>query len=218
MSKLVYAGVSIALTVGLVMLSWSLLYQYSNVNGEVFRVNRVSGVRQKATAEGWRTEAEIAKEKVQAEIKASVEIDKAMEPGRVAARKALSMVSVDPKDDFYFLHTYNPSDYAFIPSNAYCVTVEYFSLDAKNNEHWLCTEKPGSGAMFSAKSHDSLILSDNYIGNAAPPEVLALPPRTTFIQRTTIEFESAQGGEDGLLLNNFVPPLKRTFDRTFQTK
>lgn len=216
---------STASIVGMALLVWSLLYQYSAVKGDVFRVNRLSGVRQKATAKGWRTEEQIVTEKFIEDERVNRQTDAMMEPERMLARQALATVSIDEKrSTFFVLWTYNPSEFMFAPSASFKMAVEYFSLDANGVETWLCKEMPEMSAVFGAKDHDITFLSDNYVRPSVPAEVGVLPAKTNIIQRITVEFDSARGtynpshGISGLGITHFFPPLKRTFERSFQTK
>jgi hypothetical protein len=182
---------------------WPTPYYYIGTKpDEIYRINRLTGVRYKSTNKGWMSQDEL---------------NKAYEEGRRESEdrirpELLKIKLVEEKSNFHTAIFENPTSCDVVAD----VSIEYYRTDPKTGkEEWLCdgdnTDVTMSFFMLWSGKHTSLDLTPRH---DEPDAIAALKPGTEFKQKIIVLINSASGPWSvGTAI--FNPPFRLEFSQTF---
>lgn len=177
------------------VLVWPTPYIIVHEKGEVFRVNRFTGIRQKSTETGWMTDAQI-RQQAKAKVEAREGEDR-IKSEQILAELKTGLKVDDDRSNAYKLALYNPTDWQLSHGLKYSgdgdTVVEYYRLE-KGKEIFLAKNQV-ENFFIKPRMHNDFRLYDvmALAGSPSklPPEVSDLPEGTRFVQKVTITFGAA---------------------------
>jgi len=181
--------------VGFLVLIWPTPYLIvRDSRGQVYRVNRFTGVRQESTSKGWRT-----KEQIQSEFWEQQAQEQAANQRREAEEKAarqkrmdqvfedLSKVTVNgSRNELNKIIVSNPTSWD-LEGASYNTTVEYYTRISGTEE--FLAKRQSTNSYLKAYGVYSFDLGETTSG--LPDEVVSLPPGKAFSEKIFIQFDRA---------------------------
>lgn len=175
----------ILIILGWLWFVWPTPYNYGHFQGEGYRVNRFTGVKEVSTEKGWRSQEEIAKEAKFAGARHNAELVEKLKP----IRQSLQDIRVDDaRDEFDKIAINNPTKWV-LSENFGGTVVEYYKIDRAGNESFLAKKIPGTeiGVTLGSETHTEVDLGDE------PNEVRELTAPAEFVQRIIITLSKIVG-------------------------
>ena len=208
--NVVLLSVCVFAVLGLLVFVWPTPYLIiRDSRGQVYRVNRFTGVREEATTKGWRTKEQIdsdywAKQAQEQTAREQREADE-----KAAQQKRLAQIFEDLKrikvsnnhSDLNRIILSNPTSWD-LEGRYNNTTVEYYTGD-KSHEEFLATVET-SNTYLKAYSLNDFKLRDAMA--ELPYEVQSLPSGNAFTEKIFIQFDTAANRDTGEKI-----PLKPAF-------
>jgi hypothetical protein len=171
-----------------------------DARGQVYRVNRFTGVREEATAKGWRTKEQIDAEYWLQQAREQEARQQKEADDKAAQQRKLDQIFADLKrikvnsgrSELDRLILSNPTSWD-LQGSSYNTTVEYYTRHKSSEEFLAKTQTTNS--FLKAYSLNDFKLQE---GTAdLPSEVSSLPPGTAFLEKIFIQFDRATNRDTG---------------------